>query len=87
NVHAQLLVDNNTRLWVFSPQTLTCADPPAMIGYCDQAQGSNRTFYAHYRSLGGRNGHFDFPVGGQHDWGNWGPQLAAMADDVAAAIR
>jgi S-formylglutathione hydrolase FrmB len=28
NVHAQLLVDNNTRLWVWSPQTFTCADPP-----------------------------------------------------------
>ena len=42
DVHAQLMVDNNTRLWVFSPATLTCSDPAAMIGYCDQAQGSNR---------------------------------------------
>ena len=49
NVHVQLLVDNNTRLWVFSPATLTCSDPAAMIGYCDQAQGSNRSFYQHYR--------------------------------------
>ena len=40
DVHVQLLVDNNTRLWVFSPSTLTCSDPAAMIGYCDQAQGS-----------------------------------------------
>ena len=51
DVHAQLLVDNNTRLWVFSPQTTTCADPAAMIGYCAIAQGSNRIFYSHYRSL------------------------------------
>jgi S-formylglutathione hydrolase FrmB len=87
DVHANLLVDNNTRLWIFSPQTLTCSDPPAMIGYCDQAQGSNRTFYAHYRSLGGRNGHFDFPTGGNHDWGSWAAQLGAMANDVAAAIK
>jgi S-formylglutathione hydrolase FrmB len=87
DVHAQLLVDNNTRLWIFSPQTLTCSDPPAMIGYCDQAQGSNRTFYAHYRSLGGRNAHFDFPTSGEHDWGNWAAQLSAMANDVAAAIK
>jgi S-formylglutathione hydrolase FrmB len=86
-VHVQLLVDNNTRLWVFSPQTLTCSDVPAMIGYCDQAQGSNRTFYAHYRSVGGHNGHFDFPAGGNHDWGNWAAQLAAMSGDVAAAIK
>ena len=40
DVHVQLLADNNTRLWVFSPQTLGCSDPAAMIGYCDQAQGS-----------------------------------------------
>lgn len=86
DVHAQLLVNNNTRLWLFSPQTLTCSDPPAMIGYCDQAQGSNRTFYAHYRSIGGRNAHVDFPAGGRHDWSSWGPQLAAMAGDIAAAI-
>jgi S-formylglutathione hydrolase FrmB len=87
DVHAQLLADNNTRLWIFSPQTLTCADPTAMIGYCDQAQGSNRTFYSHYHDVGGRNGHFDFPVGGQHDWATWGPQLSAMAGDLTATIR
>jgi len=87
DVHVQLLSDNNTRLWVFSPATLTCSDPAAMIGYCDQASGSNRTFYSHYRSVGGHNGHFDFPTGGQHDWGTWGPQLAAMSGDLAAAIK
>jgi len=86
NVHANLLVANNTRLWVFSPQTVTCSDPAAMIGFCDQAQGSNRTFYAHYRALGGRNGHFDFPAGGNHDWGSWSAELGALASDVAAAI-
>jgi S-formylglutathione hydrolase FrmB len=87
DVHVQLLSDNNTRLWVFSPSTLTCSDPAAMIGYCDQAQGSNRTFYQHYRAVGGHNGHFDFPTGGQHDWGAWGPQLAAMSGDLVAAIK
>ncbi len=85
-MHGQLLVDNNTRIWVFSPQTLTCSDPAAMIGYCDQAQGSNRSFYSQYRAMGGRNGHFDFPAGGQHDWSSWGPQLAAMSGDLAATI-
>lgn len=87
NVHANLLVANNTRLWVFSPQTVTCSDPAAMIGFCDQAQGSNRTFYAHYRALGGHNGHFDFPAGGNHDWGSWSAELGALANDVAAAIQ
>jgi hypothetical protein len=55
-----------------------------MIGYCDQAQGSNRSFYAAYRSNGGGNAHFDFPTGGQHDWGNWAAQLGAMSGDLAA---
>lgn len=86
DVHAQLLVDNNTRLWIFSPQTTTCSDVPAMINDCAQAQGSNRTFYSHYRSIGGRNGHFDFPTSGQHDWGSWSAQLGALRGDLAAAI-
>ncbi|WP_319449826.1 MULTISPECIES: alpha/beta hydrolase family protein [unclassified Mycobacterium] len=86
-VHAQLLVDNGTRLWVFSPQTLTASDPATMIGYPDQAQGSNRSFYAAYRGDGGSNGHFDFPTSGDHGWSSWGPQLAAMSGDLAASIR
>ncbi|BBZ31248.1 hypothetical protein MMAD_55430 (plasmid) [Mycolicibacterium madagascariense] len=87
-VHVQLLVANDTRLWIYSPSTLTCSDPAAMIGYCDQAQGSNRDFYHRYRNdMGGNNAHFDLPVGGQHDWGSWGPQLAAMSADLTATIR
>ncbi|MDX1889574.1 alpha/beta hydrolase family protein [Mycolicibacterium sp. 050158] len=87
DVHVDLLNANNTRLWVYSPAALECSDPAAMIGYCDQAAGSNRTFYQHYRGVGGHNGHFDFPTSGQHDWGSWAPQLSAMSGDLAAAIR
>ena len=87
DVHVQLLIDNNTRLWIFSPQTKTASDDAAMIGYADQAQGSNRSFYTHYSSIGGYNGHFDFPVTGDHGWSTWGPQLAAMSGDLAASIR
>lgn len=86
-VHIQLLADNNTRLWIYSPGTLGCSDPAAMIGYCDQAQGSNRMFYQDYRRVRGNNGHFDVGAGGQHDWGTWGPQLSAMSADVATNIR
>ena len=87
NVHVNLLVQNNTRLWVFSPATLTCGDPAAMGGGdCGVAQGSNRIFYAHYRSQGGRNGHFDITGGGGHDWGSWAGQLGAMAGDINAAL-
>ena len=87
DVHVDLLNANNTRLWVYSPSALDCTDPAAMIGVCDQTQGSNRTFYQHYRAVGGHNGHFDLGGGGQHDWGSWGPQLAAMSGDLVAAIR
>ncbi|GJF09728.1 hypothetical protein NGTWS0302_17610 [Mycolicibacterium cyprinidarum] len=87
DVHAQLLVDNNTRLWVYSPATTTCSDPVAMIDYCAQAQGSNRFFYQHYRAMGGSNAHIDFPTSGNHDWGSWSAQLAAMSGDLAATIR
>jgi len=54
NAHAELLVNNNTRLWVFSPQTLTVLDPASMIGYPDIAQGTNRTHYSQYRDVGGK---------------------------------
>jgi S-formylglutathione hydrolase FrmB len=87
DVHVQLLVDNNTRLWVFSPGTLVCGDPPPMLGYCDQAQGSNRSFYDHYRSVGGHNGHFDIPPAGNHDWSTWAQQLATMSADLTRSIR
>ena len=87
DVHVQLLVDNNTRLWVFSPATLVCSDPAAMLGYCDQAQGSNRRFYDHYRSVGGHNGHFDVLPAGSHDWSTWAHQLVTMSADLAGSIK
>jgi S-formylglutathione hydrolase FrmB len=87
DVHVSLLAQNNTRVWVYSPGTLDASDPAAMIGYADQAQGSARDFYQHYRSVGGHNGHFDFPPTGDHGWGSWGPQLGAMSGDIVAAIR
>jgi S-formylglutathione hydrolase FrmB len=87
DAHVQLLVDNNTRLWVFSPSTLTASDPAAMIGYADQAQGSSRAFYSHFRMAGGSNGHFDFPASGDHGWSTWAPQLAAMSGDLTASIK
>jgi len=88
NVHINLLVQSNTRLWVYSPINVSCGDPGAMGGGdCAVAQGSNRIFYAHYRSNNGHNGHFDITGGGGHDWGSWAAQLGAMAGDIAAVVR
>lgn len=83
-VHVSLLAQNNTRIWVYSPIG-GASDPAAMIGRQSEAAGSARFFYQEYRMVSGHNGHFDFPEG-DNGWGNWGPQLAAMSSDIAAAI-
>jgi S-formylglutathione hydrolase FrmB len=86
-VNAKLLTDNNTRLWIFSPETVSASDPATMIGYADQAEGTNRSFFVQYRGVGGHNGHFDFPASGDHGWSSWAPQLAAMSGDLAVSIK
>jgi S-formylglutathione hydrolase FrmB len=86
-VHEALLAANNTRVWIFSPQTVTASDPAAMIGYADQAHGTNRWFFAQYKQSGGHNGHFEFPASGDHGWPSWGPELGAMSGDLVATIR
>jgi len=85
-VHASLLAQNNTRVWVYSPMNLG-GDDAAMIGQGSAAMGSSREFYQQYRSNGGHNGHFDFPSGGDNGWGSWSGQLGAMSGDIVGAIR
>jgi S-formylglutathione hydrolase FrmB len=85
-VHAALLAQNNTRVWVYSPTTMDAGDPAAVIGQGGAAMGSSREFYQQYRSNGGHNGHFDLG-GGDNGWGSWAPQLGAMSGDIVGAIR
>jgi S-formylglutathione hydrolase FrmB len=87
NQNIQQLVDNNIRLWIYSPGSGAPSDMAAMIGQPDIAQGTNATFYSHYGEAGGHNAHFDLGRGGGNDWGTWGQQLAAMSADLAANIR
>ena len=86
-VHAVLLAQNNTRVWVYSPTNDGASDPAAMIGQAGEAMGNSRMFYQQYRSDGGHNGHFDFPGGGDNGWGSWSGQLGAMSGDIVGAIR
>ncbi|WP_025736751.1 esterase family protein [Mycobacterium genavense] len=86
-VHAPLLAQNNTRIWMWAAKGGGASDAAAMIGYADQATGSNLQFYQQYRAVGGGNGHFDFPAGGDNGWGSWPAQLGAMSGDVAGSIR
>ncbi|MCV7377088.1 hypothetical protein BST11_13550 [Mycobacterium alsense] len=85
-VHAALLAQNNTRVWVYSPTNMG-GDDAAMIGQAGEAMGNSRMFYQQYRSVGGHNGHFDFPGGGDNGWGSWSGQLGAMSGDIVGAIR
>ncbi|OBH49241.1 esterase family protein [Mycobacterium sp. E2479] len=85
-VHASLLAQNNTRVWVYSPTNMG-GDDAAMIGQAGAAMGSSREFYQQYRSNGGHNGHFDFPAGGDNGWGSWSGQLGAMSGEIVGAIR
>ena len=41
-VHASLLAQNNTRVWVWSPTTMDASDPAAMIGQAGEAMGTSR---------------------------------------------
>lgn len=87
NVHVQLLADQNTRLWVFSPAAGSPSDGGAVGAFPDIWQSTCRDFYADYRSAGGHNGHFDLGAGGGNDWGTWSQQLGALSGDLASNIR
>lgn len=87
NAHVQRLVDQDTRMWVYSPQSGSPSDGAAVIGFPDIWQSTCRDFYADYRAAGGHNGHFDLGAGGGNDWPTWGQQLAAMSSDLSANIR
>src|SRR3984957_15116736 len=86
DVHASLLAQNNSRIWVWSPTNMG-GDAAAMIGQAGEAMGNARFFYQEYRNVGGHNRHFDFPGGGSNDWGSWSGQLGAMSGDIVGAIR
>ena len=87
NHNIQQLVDNNARLWIYSPGSGAPTDQGAMAGFGDISQGTNATFYTHYRDVGGNNAHFDLGRGGGNDWPTWGRQLSAMSGDLAGNIR
>ncbi|ORV69132.1 hypothetical protein AWC09_13730 [Mycolicibacter hiberniae] len=84
-VHATLLAQNNTRVWIYSPSG-GASNPAAMIGDPAEAAGSGRYFHAQYRQVRGKNAHFDFSPG-DNGWGSWSSQLGAMVGDIVGAIR
>ena len=64
------------------------SDPAAMIGYPEHcARHQPDLLCCSTEAREERNGHFDFPVVGDHGWSTWAPQLAAMSGDLSATIR
>ena len=47
---------------------------------------TNKTFQEEYIAAGGRNGVFNFPAGGTHDWPYWGQQLQQMKPDIQRVL-
>jgi diacylglycerol O-acyltransferase / trehalose O-mycolyltransferase / mycolyltransferase Ag85 len=82
-------VANNTRLWVYcgngQPSDLGGGDVPAKF-----LEGltirTNRTFQDEYIAAGGKNGVFNFPDSGTHNWAYWGQQLQQMKPDLQRVL-
>ena len=83
------LVANNTRLWIYcgngQPNELGGGDVPATF-----LEGltirTNRTFRDVYLADGGKNGVFNFPDNGTHNWAYWGRELQAMKPDLQRVL-
>ncbi|MDT5400096.1 MAG: diacylglycerol O-acyltransferase / trehalose O-mycolyltransferase, partial [Mycobacterium sp.] len=88
-VNISKLVANGTRLWVYcgngTPSDLGGNNLPAKF-----LEGltirTNRTFQDNYIAAGGKNGVFNFPDDGTHDWAYWGQQLQQMKPDMQRAL-
>ena len=84
-VQIPALVANGTRLWVYAgngkPNELGGGDLPATF-----LEGltvrTNITFRDNYLAAGGKNGVFNFPDAGTHNWAYWGQQLQQMKPDL-----
>jgi diacylglycerol O-acyltransferase / trehalose O-mycolyltransferase / mycolyltransferase Ag85 len=93
-VNISKLVANGTRIWVF------CGNgKPADIGGGSLVGNNfnakflegftlrtNETFQEQYIAAGGKNGVFNFPQSGTHDWGYWGQQLQQMKPDISRVL-
>jgi diacylglycerol O-acyltransferase / trehalose O-mycolyltransferase len=88
-VQIPALVANNTRLWVYcgngTPSELGGNNVPAKF-----LEGltirTNKTFQDNYVAAGGKNGVFNFPDNGTHDWPYWGQQLQQMKPDLISHL-
>jgi diacylglycerol O-acyltransferase / trehalose O-mycolyltransferase / mycolyltransferase Ag85 len=83
------IVSNGTRIWIYcgngTPNELGGGDVPAKF-----LEGltirTNITFRDNYLAAGGKNGVFNFPDSGTHNWAYWGQQLQVMKPDLISHL-
>jgi diacylglycerol O-acyltransferase/trehalose O-mycolyltransferase len=89
-VNMDKLVANNTRIWVYcgngNPSDLDAGTSSGNLFNAKFLEGftkrTNLTFRDNYIAAGGKNGVFNFPENGTHQWAYWGSQLQAMKPDI-----
>jgi diacylglycerol O-acyltransferase / trehalose O-mycolyltransferase len=88
------LVANNTRIWIYcgngTPSDLSAGVSAGNLFNAKFLEGftlrTNKTFQENYIAAGGKNGVFNFPTNGVHDWPYWGQQLQAMKPDIQRVL-
>jgi diacylglycerol O-acyltransferase / trehalose O-mycolyltransferase len=93
-VNMSTLVANNTRIWVYcgngTPSDLSAGLSAGNLFNAKFLEGftlrTNKTFQEQYIAAGGKNGVFNFPSNGVHDWPYWGAQLQQMKPDIQRVL-
>jgi diacylglycerol O-acyltransferase/trehalose O-mycolyltransferase len=93
-VNIGTLVSNNTRMWIYcgdgTPSDLSAGTSGFNLFNAKFLEGftlrTNKTFQTNYIAAGGKNGVFNFPQNGVHDWPYWGQQLQQMKPDIQRVL-
>jgi diacylglycerol O-acyltransferase/trehalose O-mycolyltransferase len=93
-VQMATLVANNTRIWIYcgngTPSDLSAGLSAGNLFNAKFLEGftlrTNKTFQDNYIAAGGKNGVFNFPSNGVHDWPYWGAQLQQMKPDIQRVL-
>jgi diacylglycerol O-acyltransferase / trehalose O-mycolyltransferase len=88
------LVANGTRIWVYcgdgKPSELDAGMSSGNLFNAKFLEGftlrTNKTFQEQYIAAGGKNGVFNFPQNGTHQWNYWGQQLQQMKPDIQRVL-
>jgi diacylglycerol O-acyltransferase / trehalose O-mycolyltransferase len=92
-VNISKLVANGTRVWVYCGNGKPGDINGQIAGDNFNAKflegftlRTNKTFQEQYIAAGGKNGVFNFPSNGTHDWPYWGSQLQQMKPDIQRVL-